>query len=184
MSKVIKQMEMDALKGTFKDVRDLVLLSSTGLGCQVDNQLRLGLRKKNIHLQMVKNSLTRRVFGELGIKLTSPWVGTTVLAWGAGSISELTRELKEVVKKNDKQLKLKVAIAEGAEITIEQAEKRPTREEAIGRIIALALAPAGRLISQIKSPASRVAAQIKVVSEKPPEAPLTPAPAAPAPAAG
>src|SRR2546423_404825 len=96
MSKVIKQMQMDALKGTFHDVRDLVVLSIKGLTAQADNQLRAALRKKNVRLQMVKNSYTRRVFGELGLQVPddSPyWAGTTVLAWGTSSVSELSRSI-------------------------------------------------------------------------------------------
>ena len=48
MSKVIKQMEMDALKQTFQDIRDMVILSASKLSCQQDTQLRAALRKKNI----------------------------------------------------------------------------------------------------------------------------------------
>src|SRR5262245_23941223 len=109
MSKQIKQMEMDALKSTFKDVRDMVVLSVTGVNCQTDNQLRLGLRKKNIRLQIIKNSLTRRVFDELGLQVAadSPyWLGPTMVAWGGTSIKELSLELEnqigELVKKNAK----------------------------------------------------------------------------------
>jgi hypothetical protein len=51
----------------------------------------------------------------------------------------------------------------------------PTKEEAIGRVLMLALAPAGRLLSQIRGPASMVASQVKTISEKKEEA----APAAP-----
>ena len=46
MSKVIKQLEMDALKHTFQDVRDLVVMSVSGVDCQADNRMRLSLRKK------------------------------------------------------------------------------------------------------------------------------------------
>src|SRR5215470_9275970 len=107
MSKAIKQMEMDALKNTFKDVRDLVVLSVTGVDCQADNKLRLSLRKKNIRLQVVKNSLARRVFGDIGLGVApdSPyWTGSTVMAWGSNSIAELSRtidaEVQDLVKKN------------------------------------------------------------------------------------
>src|SRR5579884_3290405 len=96
MSKQIKQMEMDALKETFGDVRELVLLSVSGLTSTADNQLRANLRKKNIRVQMVKNSLARRVFGDLGISIPqdSPyWVGTTWMAWGPDSVAELSQEL-------------------------------------------------------------------------------------------
>ena len=61
MSKQIKQMEMDALGKVFEGVRDLVALSISGLDSRADNQLRLNLRKKNIRLHVVKNSLARRV---------------------------------------------------------------------------------------------------------------------------
>ena len=69
MSKQIKQLEMEALQKTFHDVSDMVVLSSEKLSCQGDHQFRTALRKKNIRLLMVKNSLARRVFGDLGIKV-------------------------------------------------------------------------------------------------------------------
>jgi large subunit ribosomal protein L10 len=165
MSKQIKQMEMDALGKTFREVRDLVAISVVGLDSKADNQLRLALRKKNIHLQVIKNSLTRRVFGELGINAAKIWEGPTTLAWGATSVAELSRELEAAFKKNDK-IKFKGAIADGEEITFEQAKNRPTKAEAVGRVVMLALAPASRLLSQIRGPASQVASQIKTLSEK------------------
>ena len=119
MSKVIKQMEMDALKNTFKDVRDLVVLSSNKLDCQGDYSLRAGLRKKHIHVQMVKNSLARRVFDELGMKVDEYWGGSTMLAWGSSSLADLSKELEAFVKKNEKTLKVKGAIAEGSRFCAE-----------------------------------------------------------------
>jgi ribosomal protein L10 len=183
MSKVIKQMEMDALRQTFGQVRDLLLLSSSGVTCQAENQLRLNLRKKNIRLQMVKKSLARRVFDDLGFKFSKPWEGTTVLAWGGTSIAELSREIEEVTKKNDK-LKVKGAVSEGTEIPFERAKTMPTREEAIARVVGLALAPASRLISQIKSPASRIVSQVRSMKDRAPAEGSAAAEAAPAPAAG
>ena len=85
MSKVIKQMEMDDLKRTFQSVRDLVVLHIDKLSCQADHALRASLRKKNIRLKMVKNSLTRKVFQDLNIAVPddSPiWQKSTVLAYG------------------------------------------------------------------------------------------------------
>src|SRR5919201_1488619 len=127
MSKQIKQMEMDALKQTFRDVRDLVILSHHTLSCQADNQLRAALRKKDIRLQVVKNSLARRVFDEIGLKVSRCWEGLTMLAWGAGSLAELSKELDALVRKNDKALKVKSAVSEGQEIDFKQALAMPTR---------------------------------------------------------
>jgi large subunit ribosomal protein L10 len=165
MSKQVKQLEMDALKTTFKDVRDMVVLSTTGVGCTADNQMRLGLRKKNIRLHIVKNSLARRVFDELGVELGDIWSGPTALAWGAGSLAELSRELAALAKKNDK-IKFKGAVSEGAPLPFERALTMPTRTEAIARAISLALSPASRLATQILSPAARVAGQLKTLGER------------------
>ncbi len=166
MSKQIKQMEMDALGQVFQGVRDLVALTISGLDAKADNQLRLGLRKKNIRLQVVKNSLARRVLSGLGMNAEKIWEGPTTLAWGSTSIAELSRELDEVRRKNEKFIKPKGAIADGEEITFEQAKNRPTKAEAIGRVVMLALAPASRLVSQILGPASQVAGQIKSLKDK------------------
>jgi large subunit ribosomal protein L10 len=165
MSKQIKQMEMDALKQTFANVRDMVMMSVTGLDCHADNHLRLTLRKKNIRLQVVKNSLARRVFTDLGLPVDPVKEGSTTLAWGGGSIAELCKELDALLKKNEK-VKFKAAVADGQQITFEQGLKMPTRAEAAGRVIMLALAPARRLAGQILGPARRVAGQVKAIAEK------------------
>jgi large subunit ribosomal protein L10 len=178
MSKAIKQMEMDALKKTFQGVRDMVLLSVSGVSATTDNQMRLGLRKKNIHLQVVKNSLARRVFGELGLQVAS-WESPTTVAWGAGSLAELSRELDNLIRKNDK-IKVKLAVSEGQELTFKRALTMPTKAEAIGRVISLALSPASRLVGQMLAPAARVAGQIKTLAERTEAAPAENA----APAAG
>jgi len=135
MSKVIKQMQMDALADTFQGVRDLVVLGIKGLTAQADNQLRAALRKKKIRLKMVKNTYTRRVFDELGIRIPadSPyWSGTTVLAWGAGSVSELSRAIDTELKapktaaQYKDRVRIKGAIVDGMPTKFEDAIKMPT----------------------------------------------------------
>jgi len=166
MSKKIKQMEMDGLKQAFQEVRDMVLLTSSGVSATIENQLRLGLRKKSIHIQRVKNSLARRVFDDLGLKVSNIWEQSTVVAWGAGSLSELSRELESILKKNN-NIKVKMAVSEELELSFDKELKMPTKAEAIGRVIALATSPARRLASQILAPASRVVGQIKSLADKP-----------------
>ena len=193
MSKQIKQMQMDALSETFRGVRDLVVLSVTKLNAGADNALRQTLRKKNIHLELVKNSLTRRVFQELDLHVSadSPfWQGPTALAWGARSIAELSRSVDAELRapKTGAQYKDKVtvkgAIAEGQVVTFQQAIEMPTREEAIGQILNMILGAGGAIAALLTGPASQVASQIQKKAEEPePEAPPEGA-APPAPPAG
>jgi large subunit ribosomal protein L10 len=184
MSKVIKQMEMDALKAAFDGVRDLVVLSIKGLSCQSDSTLRAALRKKKIRLQVIKNSLTRKVFGELGLNVSpesSYWIGPTTLAWGASSIAEVSRGLEAELRGpktaplyKDK-VAIKGAIADGQEVPFDVALKMPTRLEAIGAILGAILSPGSAIAGCLTGPASQVASQIKTISEKEPAAAETPA---------
>src|SRR2546421_12188023 len=102
MSKKIKQMQMDTLTKTFDGVRDMVVLSVSGVESLVDNKTRLDLLKKNIRMHMVKNSLARRVFTQMGLNMGEIWAGPTTIAWGANSVAELSRTLDGAFRKNDK----------------------------------------------------------------------------------
>lgn len=179
MSKVIKQMQMDALKSDFKGVRDLVFINIVGLDAIAENSIRLGLRKKGIRLQTVKNSLARRVFSDMGLQIKSEWTGSTTVAWGAASVAELSKEIETIVKKNEKKMKVKGAVADGQEVGFDIALKMPTRPEALGRVVGLALAPARRLAAQILGPASQVAGQIKGIKDMKKDEPAPAADVAP-----
>jgi large subunit ribosomal protein L10 len=166
MSKQIKQMQMDALTSTFKGVRDMVMMSVAGLNSQVDNKMRLDLRKKKIYLHVVKNSLARRVFGELGLKVEKAWEGSTTVAWGGNSLKELSKEIEGLAKKYEKNIKVKTAMADGQEIGFDRALTMPTRLEAIGEVVGMILGPAATLAGMLTGPASQVASQIQTISEK------------------
>ena len=175
MSKIIKQMEMDALKRDFQGVRDVVVLSTKGLTCLGDSTFRANLRKKKIRVKVVKNSLTRKVFGEIGLNVgdSSPyWTGPTTMVWGAGSIAELSQavdgELKtpKISALYKDKVKIKGAIADGQEVPFETAIKMPTRAQAIGAVLAALLSPAAAILGALVSAGGQVAGQIQKISEK------------------
>ncbi len=188
MSKIIKQMEMDALKRDFQNVRDAVVLSVKGMSCLGDSTFRTNLRKKNIRVKVVKNSLTRKVFGELGLKVSdeSPyWVGPTTMVFGAGSVAELSQAVDGELKTpktaplyRDKVV-IKGAIADGQEVSFDTALKMPTRSQAIGAVLAALLSPAASVIGGLVGAGGRVAGQIQKISEKKEEAAPTAGVAAP-----
>jgi large subunit ribosomal protein L10 len=194
MSKVIKQMQMEAIRTSFAGVRDLVVVSIKGLDCHLDHALRANLRKKNVRIQVMKNSLARRVFNEAGLSIPddSPyWTGPTAFVWGANSIAEVSKALDAELKapktgaKYKDKVVVKGAVADGQVVTYDQALKMPTRLEAIGSILAAILGPGSAIAGCLTGPASQIASQIVKISEKEPPTEVAPAAeAAPAPAAG
>jgi large subunit ribosomal protein L10 len=177
MSKAIKEMQMSSLRGTFQEVRDLVVLSVKGLDCHADHALRAALRKKNVRLQVVKNSLTCKIFGEMGLpaaQASAYWAGPTTLAWGPPgvSIAEVSRAIDAELKNakmaaayKDK-VAVKGAIAEGQAVGFDVALKMPTREEAIAQIVGMILGPGSAIAGCLTGPASQIASQIQTISEK------------------
>jgi large subunit ribosomal protein L10 len=179
MSKVIKQMQMDAIRKTFDGVRDMVVLSIQKLDCHADYSLRATLRKKKVHMMVLKNSLARRVFTDMGLQVPADskyWAGPTTFVWGDSgtSIAEVSRAL-EAELKNPKlapiykdKITLKGAIAEGTPVTFDQAVKMPTRQEAIATILQTILSAGSNIAGCLTGPASQVASQIQKISEKAP----------------
>jgi len=175
MSKVIKQMQMDALKQTFGSVQDFVVLSISGLTAQQENGLRAALRKKKVRLLQVKNSLARLALDGAGVKIAkdSPyWAGTTTFAWGTSSAGALARTIEEQLKGpktaplyKDK-IKVKGGVSEGQLLPFEVMTKMPTREEALALVLAAVLGPASQIAGCLTGPAGQVASQIKTISEK------------------
>jgi large subunit ribosomal protein L10 len=177
MSKAIKEMQMTSLRDTFGEVRDMVVLSVKGLDCHADHSFRAALRKKKVRLQVVKNSLTSKIFGEMGLaaaQTATYWAGPTTLAWGAPgvSIAEISRAI-EAELKNTKmaaaykdKVAVKGAIAEGQPVGFDVALKMPTREEAIAQIVGMILGPGSAIAGCLTGPASQIASQIQTISEK------------------
>ena len=176
MSKVVKTMELEAIRTEFAGVKDMVVMGVGKLDCTADQQFRANLRKKMVRVKRIKNSMARKVLGEQGIKIAadSPYfAGTTLYAWSSVSgmaIAELCRAIdgeltgKQKASYKDKLI-LKGAVAEGLPISFDIAKKLPTRLEAIANVVGMMLAPAGKIVSQLRAPGANLASQIKTISE-------------------
>src|SRR5215207_5802489 len=171
MSKVVKRMELDALDNTFNGVRDMVVLTSTKVDAGLDHLFRSSLRGKKVRVQMVKNSLVKRVLAKSGIELGDGiWAGTTLIAWGTDSIKDLSKAvdgtLKDAAKKDPKvgdKIKVKTAVADGQAVPIATALTMPTRQEAIGEVIGMVIGAASAIAGCLTGPAAQVASQVQTI---------------------
>lgn len=183
MSKLVKQMEFAALETAFKGVRDLVLISPNKIHADLDVTFRKTLREKKVRVQMVKNTLAKRVLEAQGVKVSDKhWSGTTLVAWGGDSIKELSKAVDGLIKdlekkdpKNKEKFVVKTAVADGVEVPLSVAVTIPTRLEAIGEIVAMIMGPASELASMLTGPGSQVASQIATLADKKEDAPAAPA---------
>lgn len=164
MSKYVKELMMDQLRSDLDGSRWLLILDLKGLDANAEHQFRRDLRKKSIRLRVLKNSLARRVFGEMGLDGLSQFLdGPSAVAWGGEGITELAKEISTQVK-NLKKPEIKGGAVEGVVVGREQVDdltKLPSREVLIGQVLGLLLGPARQAISLITSPASTLAGQLE-----------------------
>jgi large subunit ribosomal protein L10 len=172
MSKYVKELMMDQFRTELDGAKSVLILDLKGLDAVSEHQLRRDLRKKNIKIRTLRNTLARRVFSDNGISGLSQYLtGPSVAAWGGDGIAELAQEVSAQVKKLKKP-EIKGGAVEGTVITPAQVEditKLPSREALIARVVSLALAPAQRVVSLANAPASGLLGQLKTLAEGAPE---------------
>jgi large subunit ribosomal protein L10 len=171
MSKKVKNLITKELGDRFKGVESVAVINPRGIAATKNNQIRRKLREKGVRMTVVKNTLAKRAVGDdsklKGFdKLLD---GPSAVIYGEASISTIARLLMEE-KKTDEKIELRGIFFDGevyvGEKGVEQVSKLPTREEAIGQIVALILAPGSKLAGILKGQAGKVAALIKAVEEK------------------
>ena len=188
MSKPVKSLIEKELATKFKDVENVA----------ENNLIRRHLHEKGLKMTVVKNSLAVRATAGSKLKGFEPLLdGPCAVIYGKASVSAIARLLLDEKKTEDK-LELRGVFFDGeiyaGEDGVKRVSKFPTREEAVGLIVAAALSPGKKLAGVFKGQASKIASILKTIEEKakekeaaapvaaaevPPEAP----PAAPAPSA-
>ena len=168
MSKYVKELMMDQLRTDLDGTRSLLILDLKGLDAIAEHQFRRDMRKKAIRVRALKNSLARRVFSEMGLDGLSGYLeGPSVLVWGGDGVAELAKEVSTQVK-TLKKPQIKGGAVDGVVIGPNQVEditKLPSREQLIGRVVSLALAPVQRILALANAPAGNLMGQLKTISE-------------------
>ncbi|MEI6255279.1 MAG: 50S ribosomal protein L10 [Planctomycetota bacterium] len=165
MSKIVKDMLVDDLKKRLGKTADVVIVSLGRLDARKTSQLRNTLRKKKIHLQLVKNSLARRA--TLDTPLAPAFSGSEgmlAVAWGGEDVVDLAKELDRLTSVKDFEgFECRGGALDGARLDagdIKRVAKWPTRLEQLSILSGQISGLAGILSSQILAVGGMLAGQI------------------------
>jgi large subunit ribosomal protein L10 len=182
MSKKVKSLIEKELVTKFSPLDGIAVISPQGMDGLKNNSLRRRLGAKGVKMTVVKNTLARRAAS--GTKLNGfdkLLNGPSAVIYGKISMSAIARMLMEE-KKNDEKLELRGVFFDGevyeGEKGVDKVSKLPTREEAIGLIVAAVVGPGRKLMGAVKGPSGTIAGLLKAIEEKAKSA--TPEAAAPA----
>ncbi len=160
MSTQIKNMIVAEYRRRFNDIQDALIIDIRGIDANENNDLRVDLHGKDIHITVLKNSLAKTAFEGTDLEvLTSALTGPAALVFGGDSVVDVARNLVDWAKKV-KNLELKAAVLDGELFEGSDGVKRlgefPTKEEAMASVIGLVLSPAQNVVSAATSPGSNL----------------------------
>lgn len=168
MSKYVKELMMDQFRTELDGDKSVLILDLKGLDAISEYQFRKDLRTKKIKMRVLRNTLARRVFTDMGMGGLGRYLeGPSVAVWGGDGVAELAKEISSQVKKLKKPA-IKGGAVDGTVIGPDQVEditKLPSREALIGRVVTLALSPVARVVTLANSPASGLLGQLQTLAE-------------------
>lgn len=133
MNRAQKEAFVSKLAEDVGNAQAFALMAFSGLTVEKMTAFRLGLRKNNVRVRVVKNTLARKVFAatphqDIAKSLTGP----TLIAYSSGDAVLAAKTVSEWLKKEGFELKFKGAVALGESLTPQRLEalaRLPGREE-------------------------------------------------------
>jgi large subunit ribosomal protein L10 len=166
MSKVVKNMLIDDLRSRLTGVSDCLLVNVIGLNSEKTSKLRAELRKKNIQLQVIKNSMARRATE--GTPLAPAFdglEGSLAIVWGSEDVVSLAKEVIRLAEAKEFQgLEARGGAIEGAKVPAAQVKvvsTWPNRPEQLSILAGQICGPGATLSAQLIGIGGTLAGQIK-----------------------
>jgi large subunit ribosomal protein L10 len=170
MSKYVKNLIINEITNSLKDIDGVVVINPRGINGIKSNQLRRKLHENKLQMTVVRNALARRALQGSKLKgFESLLEGPSAVVYGQQSVPTIARLLLAQKKDNDK-LEIRGAFFDGevfaGEKGVKAASEMPTREEAISGILSALLGPGASLAAALSGPASTLASLVKAIEDK------------------
>ena len=171
MNKQDKNEMIATLDGMLKENNNFYLADISGLTAEENSALRRLCFKRDVSLQVVKNTLLKKAFEKNDTDFSQLYdilVGnTSIMQAEAGSAP--AKIIKEFRKKNDKPILKAAHIEESMYIgddNLSTLADLKSKDELIGDIITLLQSPAKNVISSLKSGGNKLSGILKAIEEK------------------
>ncbi len=166
MSKYVKSLVAEDLRQRLQNVNDALLVNMVGLKVNTNTRLRAELRRKNINVMVIKNSLgLRATQGTPLAPMFEGLTGTAAVCWGGEDIVSLAKEITKLIR-DDKNAPFSArgGVMDGERLTAEQVDqvsKWPSRLEQLSIVAGQILSPGAKLVSQLTAIGGALASQIE-----------------------
>ncbi len=140
----LKKQQVEQIVEKIKASKSVVLVDYSGLTVKEDTELRSNFRKNGVEYRVLKNTLLKRAFNELGYtEFDNSLNGATAVAFGLDDAVAGAKTISEAIKKYNK-IAIKCGLLDGAyldENGVKVLATIPSKEVLVARLLGVLTAP-------------------------------------------
>ncbi len=164
-----KKQVVESIKAKITASKSVILVDYKGLTVAQDTELRNAFRKAGVEYKVLKNTLVRKAFNDLGINdFDSDLNGPTAVAFGEDEITPAKIVMGEI-KKLDEKISVKSGFVDGGRVDatgVKSLANMPSREEMIAKMLGSMQAPISNFAGVLSGIMRSVVIALNAVAEK------------------
>ena len=164
-----KKLVVEEIKQKIQGAKSVVFVKFQGLTVAQDTELRREFRKNNVEYKVLKNTLVRRAFNELGVTdFDADLNGPTSVAFGADETGA-AKVIAEAVKKYENKVEIKSAYVDGGKVDVAGVNalaSMPSKEELIAKMLGSLQAPISNFVGVLSAMPRSLVIALNAIAEK------------------
>ena len=168
-NKELKVQVVEDIKAKIQDAKSVVLVKFAGLTVAEDTELRREFRKNNVEYKVLKNTLVRRAFNDLGVTdFDEDLNGPTSVAFGADETGA-SKVIIDAVKKYENKVSVKSAYVDGGYVDVNGVKalaSMPSKEELIAKMLGSLQAPIANFVGVLSAMPRSLVIALNAIAEK------------------
>ena len=157
------------IKEKIQNAKSVVLVKFSGLTVAEDTELRREFRKNNVEYKVLKNTLIKRAFNDLGVTdFDDDLNGPTSVAFGADETAA-SKVIVEAAKKYQDKVSVKSAYVDGGKVDVKGVQElaaMPSKEELIAKMLGSMQAPIANFVGVLSAMPRGLVVALNAIAEK------------------
>ncbi len=164
-----KKLVVEDIKQKIQDAKSVVFVKFSGLTVAEDTELRREFRKNNVEYKVLKNTLIRRAFNDMGITdFDEDLNGPTSVAFGTDETGA-SKIIMDAVKKYDQKVSVKSAFVDGGRVDangVKTLAAMPSKEELVAKMLGSLQAPISKFVGVLSAMPRSLVIALNAIAEK------------------
>ena len=164
-----KKVVVEEIKEKIQNAKSVVFVSFNGLSVAEDTELRREFRKNNVEYKVLKNTLIKRAFNDLGVTdFDAELNGPTSVAFGADETGA-AKVIIDAVKKYENKIVVKSAYVDGGRVDangVKELASMPSKEQLVAKMLGSLQAPISNFVGVLSAMPRSLVIALNAVAEK------------------